>query len=140
MSESPHHIVFVAVPPVMAHDLATAQAVLTEAGTAGRGSYRLDVTTPDPGLVETVMGPELVIRQGLDLVGQADTVFVVGGGARPRADERLSSVLRTALAAGGASSGPAPGSSSWPRRGCSTAAAPPRTGTTSTGWPATTRG
>jgi transcriptional regulator GlxA family with amidase domain len=100
MSEPLHQVVFVAVPPVMAHDLVLAQTVLGEATSGGRPGYRLRVTTPDPGTVETVVGPELVITDGLELVAEADTVFVVGGGARPVADERVTAALRTAGAAG----------------------------------------
>lgn len=102
MSKPLHRVVFVAVPPVMAHDLSMAQAVLSDAGPAGagRGAYGLRVTTPDPGLVATVMGPDLVISDGLEHVALADTVFVVGGGARPDVDERVHAVLREAAAAG----------------------------------------
>ncbi|WP_194914821.1 GlxA family transcriptional regulator [Catenulispora rubra] len=102
MSKPLHRVVFVAVPPVMAHDLSMAQAVLSDAGPAGAGrsAYELRVTTPDPGLVPTVMGPDLVIGDGLEHVALADTVFVVGGGARPDVDERVYAVLREASAAG----------------------------------------
>lgn len=105
-AQPPHRVVFVVVPPVMAHDLSVAQAVLGDvrtagaAGAAGQGAYDLRVTTPDPGLVETVAGPELVIRDGLEHVEAADTVFVIGGGARPDVDDRTTSVLRTAATAG----------------------------------------
>ncbi|MEY9932951.1 transcriptional regulator GlxA family with amidase domain [Catenulispora sp. GP43] len=92
-----HRVVFLVVPPVMAHDLSVAQAIL---GDAGQGAYDLRVTTPDPGLVETVAGPELAIREGLEHVGRADTVFVIGGGARPGIDDRVAGALRTAAAAG----------------------------------------
>jgi transcriptional regulator GlxA family with amidase domain len=95
-AQPPHRVVFVVVPPVMAHDLSVAQAVLGSAGAA----YDLRVTTPDPGLVETVAGPELVIRDGLEHVEAADTVFVIGGGARPDVDDRTTSVLRTSATAG----------------------------------------
>ncbi|GAA1953953.1 GlxA family transcriptional regulator [Catenulispora subtropica] len=100
MSEPLHQVVFVVVPPVMAHDLSMAQAVLGEAGSDGRPAYRLRVTTPEPGLVETVAGGELVIHDGLGLVEEADTVFVIGGGAQPRVDEGLSAALRAAAATG----------------------------------------
>jgi transcriptional regulator GlxA family with amidase domain len=100
MSEPLHHVVFLAVPPVMAHDLSMAQAVLSEAGPGGRSAYRLQVATPDPGLVQTVTGPALVVDDGLELIERADTVFVIGGGLQPRADDRLGAVLRAAAAAG----------------------------------------
>ncbi|MEV5880967.1 helix-turn-helix domain-containing protein [Streptomyces sp. NPDC052101] len=91
---------FVAVPPIMAHDLSVAQAVLSQAGPAGLPAYRVRVATAEPGVVETVMGPELVIRDDLGVVTQADTVFVIGGGGRPDVDERVTKALREAAGAG----------------------------------------
>lgn len=99
-----HRVVFVAVPPVMAHDLAMAQAVLSDAGPAAgqsaHAAYDLRVATPDPGLVATITGPDLVIHDGLEQVAEADTVFVVGGGVGSGVDERVCGVLREAVAAG----------------------------------------
>ena len=100
MTQPLHHVVLIAVPPVMAHDLSVAQAVLGEARPAGQSAYRIDVTTPDPGLVATVMGPDLVIRQGLDLAERADTVFVIGGGVEPQVSERLHALLHAAVSSG----------------------------------------
>ena len=112
MTPPAHELVFLAVPPVMAHDLTVAQAVLGEAvagagagtgagtGAAGRPGYRVRVATPEPGPVETVIGPDLVIGEGLDLVARAETVFVIGGGARPDPDDRVLAALREAAARG----------------------------------------
>ncbi|ACU75826.1 transcriptional regulator, AraC family [Catenulispora acidiphila DSM 44928] len=99
-SPSPHRVVFIAVPPVMTHDLSVAQAVLEDVGPARHSAYRVDVATPTPGLVATVTGPALAIGDGLDLAEHADTVFVIGGGPQPRVGERLRALLRTAAESG----------------------------------------
>ncbi|GAA1545493.1 helix-turn-helix domain-containing protein [Actinomadura kijaniata] len=95
-----HRIVFVAVPPVMAFDLAIAQMVLGAAAVDGRPGYAVRVCSAEPGPVETVGGPPLLTELGLDAAAGADTVVVIGGGGREDVDPRVLRTVRDAHAAG----------------------------------------
>jgi len=93
------HVVFIAVPPVMPHDLAIAQTMLSSARDGDRPAYEVSVCTPAPGAVATFNGPDLLIADGLDRAATATTLIVVGGGGRPDPDTRVLGVLQAAAAA-----------------------------------------
>ncbi|HEV2634092.1 MAG TPA: helix-turn-helix domain-containing protein [Actinocrinis sp.] len=64
MSTLQHDVVFMAVAPVMTHDLSVAQSMLGEAGPSGRPAYRVRVATADPGLVARPAHQPQFVRLG----------------------------------------------------------------------------
>lgn len=94
------HVVFLAVPPVMPHDLAIAQTMLGSARNGDEPAYDVSVCTSLPGPVTTYQGPDLLIEDGLDRAESAATLLVVGGGASPEIDARVLRVLQTAAGSG----------------------------------------
>lgn len=86
-------IAFVVVAPVYAFDLSIAQMVFGAAD-----GYEPVVCTVEPGVVEAIDGPGLVVTAGLDAAAGADTLVVIGGGGRPDVDRRVLDLLRTTSA------------------------------------------
>lgn len=88
-----HRIVFVVVAPVYSFDLAIARMVLDAAG-----GYEITVCTAEPGRVESVGGPDIVVDNDLTAVQRADTCIVIGGGGRDTEPRVLEVVLAAAEA------------------------------------------
>ncbi|MEV4315390.1 DJ-1/PfpI family protein [Actinocrispum sp. NPDC049592] len=84
-------IVFVVVAPVYSFDLAIAQMVL-----GGIEGYELTVCAVEPGRIEAVGGPDVLVERDLGAIASADTVIVIGGGAREDIDPRILHAIRAA--------------------------------------------
>lgn len=95
-----HQVVFVVVPPVYSFDLAIAQMVLDAARSDGVAGYEMTVCAAEPGRVQALGGPDVVVDRGLAEAGQADTVIVIGGGGREDTDSRVLEAVRAATEAG----------------------------------------
>jgi len=67
----PHRVAVLALPDVVAFDLATPFQLL-------RRHYALTLCAPQPGPVPTTSGFPLIAQRGLDALADADTVFVPG--------------------------------------------------------------
>jgi transcriptional regulator GlxA family with amidase domain len=72
----PHRIAVLALPDVVAFDLATPFQLL-------RRHYELTLCATDPGPVQTTSGFPLVAGRGLDALAEADTILVPGFDPRP---------------------------------------------------------
>ncbi|WP_218920565.1 DJ-1/PfpI family protein [Lentzea guizhouensis] len=88
-----HRIVFVVVAPVFSFDLAIVRMVLDAAN-----GYEIVVCTAEPGRVEAVGGPDVVVDHDLTAVQGADTCVVIGGGGRPTEPGVLDAVRAVAEA------------------------------------------
>jgi AraC family transcriptional activator FtrA len=71
-----HHVVILALPAVVAFDLAVPVQVFGHPDEHDR--YRVTLCTPAPGLVPTMTGFEISVRAGLEALGTADSVVVPG--------------------------------------------------------------
>ncbi len=89
-----HRIVFVVVAPVYSFDLAIAQMLLDAAG-----GYELVVCAADPGRVEAISGPDVVVDRDLTAIRSSGTCIVIGGGGRDT-DPRVLDAVRAAARAG----------------------------------------
>lgn len=90
-----HHVVALALPPVVAFDLATPAQVF------GRyeSPYTFEACGPQPGLVQTTTGFSIHVARGLEALADADTVLVPG--FEPgRLPEAVLVALRAAYARG----------------------------------------
>jgi transcriptional regulator GlxA family with amidase domain len=96
----PHRVAVIAAQPVSMFNLAVPDMLLAKVEVDGRPGYEVELCTPDPGIVATSGGADVVIRGGLDAVGRADTVIVAGTGAAEHPDPRILDALRTAAQAG----------------------------------------
>ena len=73
--KSPHHVVVLALPAVVAYDLTIATHVF---GHAGRDRYRVTLAAPVPHQVQTTSGFAITTSAGLESLSAADTVIVPG--------------------------------------------------------------
>ncbi|MEV6009022.1 helix-turn-helix domain-containing protein [Streptomyces sp. NPDC051976] len=96
----PHRVAVIAAPPASMFNLAVPDMLFTKVEVDGAPGYEVELCTPDPGVVATSGGADLVIRHGLDAVERADTVIVAGTGAKERPDPRILAALREAARAG----------------------------------------
>jgi transcriptional regulator GlxA family with amidase domain len=71
-----HHVVILALPAVVAFDLAVPVQVFGHPDERDR--YRVTLCTPAPGLVPTMTGFEISVRAGLEALHTADSVVVPG--------------------------------------------------------------
>ncbi|HMG65244.1 MAG TPA: DJ-1/PfpI family protein, partial [Streptosporangiaceae bacterium] len=71
-----HHVVVLALPGVVAFDLAVPAQVFGHPDERDR--YLVTVCTPAPGLVPTTAGFEISVSAGLEALGTADSVVVPG--------------------------------------------------------------
>ena len=85
-----HRIAFVVVAPVYSFDLAIARMVLDAAA-----RYDLVTCTAEPGRVEAVGGPDVLVDHDLSATRDADTLIVLGGGGAPT-DPRVLAAVRAA--------------------------------------------
>ncbi|MFC3897200.1 GlxA family transcriptional regulator [Lentzea rhizosphaerae] len=89
-----HRVVFVVVAPVFSFDLAIARMLLDAVD-----GYEITTCTADPGRVEAVGGPDVVVDLDLGAITGADTCIVIGGGGRDT-DTRVLDAVRGAAEAG----------------------------------------
>ncbi|MFJ6081747.1 GlxA family transcriptional regulator [Streptomyces sp. NPDC092369] len=96
----PRRVAVVAATPVSMFNLAIPELLFDRVEIDGEPGYETVICAPQPGPVPTTGGLELHVRQGLDVVRDADMVLVVGTGHRYTPDPRTVTALREAAAAG----------------------------------------
>ncbi len=96
----PRRVAVVAATPVSMFNLAIPELLFERVEVDGERGYETVICAPEPGPVPTTGGLDLHVRQGLDVVRDADLVLVVGTGHRYTPDPRTVSVLSEAAAAG----------------------------------------
>jgi transcriptional regulator GlxA family with amidase domain len=96
----PHRVAVVASQPVSLFNLAVPELLLLKVAVDGRPGYEVELCTPEPGVVATSGGADVVIHSGLDAIDRADTVIVAGTGAAEDPDPRILDALRAAAKAG----------------------------------------
>jgi transcriptional regulator GlxA family with amidase domain len=97
---APHRVAVIAGRPVSMFNLAVPEMLFAKVEVDGGPGYVVELCTPQPGVVGTSGGADVVIRSGLDAVERADTVIVAGTGSRAEPDPQVLAALRTAAAAG----------------------------------------
>ncbi|GAA2435265.1 helix-turn-helix domain-containing protein [Actinomadura vinacea] len=95
-----HRVAVLLVPPVVAFDSAIPGLVLGCAKTGGRPHYEVRTCTPRPGPVATTTDVEIMVRHGLEILDEADTIVVPGTHGWEAADPRVAEALRGAAADG----------------------------------------
>ena len=95
-----HRVAVVAVPPVGVFELSIPDLLFGGVSVDGRNAYSTITCTASPGTVVTRGGFDVVIARGLDTLAAADTVLVVGTGARAGFPSELMSALQDAAARG----------------------------------------
>ncbi|WP_436777012.1 GlxA family transcriptional regulator [Yinghuangia sp. YIM S09857] len=95
-----HRIAVVAVPPVIAFDLSIPGTVFGAAIVDGGPGYDVRLCTAEPGIIRGFIGADVVVRDGLDVIADADTVIVTGTGNRHDSDPRVLAALRAAAGEG----------------------------------------
>ncbi|GIG64187.1 GlxA family transcriptional regulator [Phytomonospora endophytica] len=100
MTDTPHKVAVLAVPPVKSFDFSMPSTVLGAVAVEGRAGYEIRVCTADPGVVEGGTGVDVLVRHGLDALDWAETVIVPSTGARHDADGRALDALRRAAGDG----------------------------------------
>ncbi|WP_081883553.1 GlxA family transcriptional regulator, partial [Glycomyces tenuis] len=93
-------IAVVAVPPVKPFDLSMPSTMFESAVVGGEPGYAVTVCTAEPGVIASGAGFDLVVRNGLEAVAEADTVIVPSTGSRYGTDEHVLEALRDAAASG----------------------------------------
>jgi transcriptional regulator GlxA family with amidase domain len=96
----PHRVAVIGAQPVSMFNLAVPDMLFAKVEVDGRPGYEVELCTPEPGVVGTSGGADIVIRSGLDAVERADTLIVAGTGSRADPDPRVLAALRAAAAAG----------------------------------------
>jgi hypothetical protein len=77
-----------AVPPVVPFDLAIPGLVLGSAQAGGRPCYQVRTAAADPGAAATTVTEsdvEILVRRGLKILDDADTIVIPGTGRTPTA-------------------------------------------------------
>ncbi|MFE7954832.1 GlxA family transcriptional regulator [Streptomyces sp. NPDC057413] len=93
-----HHVVALALPRVVAFDLAIPAQIF--GGPDGPGSYRFTLCAPAAGPVPTTTGFDLVAPRGLEALAEADTVVVPGYDPLASPPPPVLEALRAAAARG----------------------------------------
>lgn len=93
-----HHVVALALPHVVAFDLAIPAQVFGHG--AERDRYTFEVCTPAPGLVPSTSGYAIEVRRGLDALTTADTVVVPGYAPHDRPSHEVCAALGAAAGRG----------------------------------------
>ncbi|MGC9380640.1 GlxA family transcriptional regulator [Streptomyces sp. MH13] len=93
-----HHVVALALPGVVAFDLATPAQVFGAPGSPGL--YRFSLCAAEAGPVTTSTGFDLVAPRGLDALGEADTIIVPGYEPHDPPVQPVTEALHTAAARG----------------------------------------
>lgn len=96
----PHRVAVVAAHPVSMFNLAVPDMLFAKVEVNGLAGYEVELCTPDPGVIGTSGGADVVIRGGLEAVDRADTVIVAGTGSKADPDRRVLAALRRAAAEG----------------------------------------
>ncbi|WP_329180069.1 GlxA family transcriptional regulator [Streptomyces sp. NBC_01477] len=96
----PHRVAVIGAQPVSMFNLAVPDMLFAKVEVDGRPGYEVELCTPEPGVVGTSGGADVVIRSGLEAVERADTVIVAGTGSSADPDPRVLAALRGAAAAG----------------------------------------
>lgn len=96
----PHHVVVLAIPPVIGFDLTIPVQVLPSArGADGERLYQVSVVTPTNEPAVTTHGYGIAPSAPVDALGTADTVIIPGTRSRAiRTEGRLDEQTRAALA------------------------------------------
>jgi transcriptional regulator GlxA family with amidase domain len=100
---SPHRVAVLAVPPVVPFDLAIPGLVLGYAQAGGRPCYQVRTATAEPGQVATTATEsdvEILVRRGLEILDEADTIVIPGTGRRHDSDPRVAVALCSAAGGG----------------------------------------
>ena len=79
-----HRVAVVAVPPVATFDMSVPGLILGNAQVDGKPGYEVRVCTLHPGTIETTDDLGLVVRWGLGILKNADTVIVTAAVTRWR--------------------------------------------------------
>src|SRR5258705_2800705 len=95
-----HQIAVVAVAPVGAFELSIPDLLFGGVVVDGRPAYATRTCTSRPGAVATRGGFDVLVTHGLGTIARADTVVVVGTGARDDFAPELLAALRKAIALG----------------------------------------
>ena len=66
----------------------------------GQPGYQVRICTPEPGAITSTGVLQVLVRDGLDVIADADTVLVTGTGNRLAADTRVLAALRDAAGSG----------------------------------------
>ncbi|MEU4599467.1 helix-turn-helix domain-containing protein [Nocardia sp. NPDC023988] len=94
-------IAVVAVAPVKAFDLSMPETLMGSVLVDGEPGYRVVVCTAEPGVLPSTPGGfDVVVRHGLAVLDEADTVIVPSTGSRTGADPVTLAALRAAVARG----------------------------------------
>ncbi|MFG1810193.1 GlxA family transcriptional regulator [Streptomyces sp. NPDC049040] len=96
----PHRVAVIGAQPVSMFNLAVPDMLFAKVEVDGRPGYEVELCTPEPGVVGTSGGADVVIRSGLEALDRADTVIVAGTGSKAEPDPRVLAALRDAAAAG----------------------------------------
>lgn len=91
-----HRVVVVALPPVNTFDISIPGLILGNALVDGKPAYEVRICTPRPGTVKASDGLSLVVRRGLGILKDADTVIVAGTGARNSIEPAVLKALQRA--------------------------------------------
>jgi transcriptional regulator GlxA family with amidase domain len=94
-----HRVAVVALPPVNTFDISIPGLILGNAQIDGKPAYDVRICTPRPGTVPASDGLDLVVRWGLGILKNADTVIVAGTGARNRIEPVVIKALQRAYRA-----------------------------------------
>lgn len=95
-----HKVAVVTVPPATTFDLSIPEVVFGNVLVDGHPGYQVRICTPEPGTIASTGALQVLVRDGLDVIADADTVLVTGTGNRTAADTRVLAALRDAAAAG----------------------------------------
>lgn len=98
MHPAAHHVVALALPRVVAFDLAIPAQIFGDPGAPA--GYRFTLCAPVPGPVATTTGFDLVAPRGLEALAEADTVVVPGYLPLTRPPQDVTEALRAAAARG----------------------------------------
>jgi transcriptional regulator GlxA family with amidase domain len=93
---TPHRVSVLVIPPVVPFDVAIPGVVFGNAEDAGRPCYEVRTCTIDPGPIATTSDVEIVVRNGLDILDEADTIVIPGTYSRHAIDPRVLDALRRA--------------------------------------------
>jgi transcriptional regulator GlxA family with amidase domain len=95
-----HRVAVLLVPPVVPFDTTIPGLVLGLARLRGEPCYEVRTCTPVPGPLATHTDMEIVVRHGLEVLDEADTIVVPGTYSREETDPRVFEALRRAAAEG----------------------------------------
>jgi transcriptional regulator GlxA family with amidase domain len=95
-----HKVAVVALPPATTFDLSIPEAVFNNVLVEGRPGYQVRICTPEPGVITSTGVLQVLVRDGLEAMTDADTVLVTGTNNRTAVDTRVLAALRDAAGSG----------------------------------------